>query len=77
MVNEFNKNFDQFRKRVGGRDESFGITLLLKFNALGYTISPLFGYLATALIIILVFLGLVFVFLQTYIIREFLYYPEE
>lgn len=65
--------YPKFVPGVGGRPKSFGSTSLMKFNFLGYKITPLFGYIAASLVVLLIILGLLIVFSLTFIKRLYLY----
>ncbi len=65
-----NVAYTRFLPGVGGRQST---TYLMRFNMLGYSITPLLGYLATVIVILLSILGLFFSFVSTYFLREYLY----
>ncbi len=69
-----NVAYTRFVPGVGGRHST---TYLMKFNSLGYSITPLLGYLATAMVILLSILGLFSSFVSTFFLREYLYYYSD
>lgn len=69
--------YPRFVPGVGGRPESFGTTSLMKFNSLGYGITPLLGYVAASLIIFSVILGLLCSFSLNIFKRLYLYYDSD